>query len=372
VLLKRVLADLAYFALSPSVSKWDLIHSWSKGESPSMTRSICLCFGLWLIAVCLSGDLLAQTEAQPATPTGPITAASSDAHASDSDQPVGAEFPSGKMRQNHTIRIGTGDLLHITVFGAPDLTTEVRVNDAGNITMPLIGSVRLAGLTSDQAQQLIATRLRDGGLLRDPQVAVFEKEYASGGIAVMGEVQKPGIYTLLGERRLYDAISAAGGTTGRAGRAVTITHPAETDKPIIVDMDYKNPSKSAAGDVEIFPGDTVVVSRAGVVYVVGAVARPAGFVMDNNEKMTVLQAVAMAGGAKVTSSLKSAKILRGTPTGMQEIPIPLDKILEAKAEDTPLQAEDILFIPTSVGKAVAIQSAQAAVAVATGLAIYRP
>jgi polysaccharide export outer membrane protein len=133
-----------------------------------------------------------------------------------------------------------------------------------------------------------------------------------------------------------------------------------------------NPSKSPAGNVDVFPGDTVVVSRAGVVYVVGAVNHPAGFVMENNERLTVLQAVALAGGTKVTSSLKGTKILRTTSDGIQEIPIPLNKILEAKAEDPSLKAEDVLFIPNSPGKVAAITGAQAAISVATGLAIYRP
>src|ERR1035441_2028550 len=314
-----------------------MVHFWSKGKLPSMTRSICSYAGLLLIALCLSGILLAQTKVQPATPTGLATVAPSSASASDSDKAAAAESPTGKVHQDHMIRIGTGDLLQITVYGAPDLTTEARVNDAGNITMALIGSVYLAGLTSDQAQQLIATRLRDGGFLRDPQVAVFEKEYASQGIAVMGEVQKPGIYTLFGKRRLYDAISAAGGTTARAGRAVTITHPVEPNKPLIVDMDFMDPSRSPAGNVEVSPGDTVVVSRAGVVYVVG---------------------------------ITGSSILRQTSNGVQEIPIPLNKSLAAKAPDTPLQAEDVLFVPTSMGKSAAITGAQTALALVTGLAIY--
>jgi len=338
-----------------------------------MIRTICLCVGLWMIAVCLAGSLLAQAAPQPAAPTTPVATTPSEGSNTDSENAPTAESGTRKVREDHTIRIGAGDLLHITVYGAPDLATEARVSGAGTITMPLIGSVHVAGLSNDQAEQLIANRLRDGGLIRDPQVSVFEKEYASGGIAVMGEVQKPGIYNLFGERRLLDAISAAGGTTSRAGRAVTITHSSQPDKPIIVDLDYMHPYESPAGNVEVFLGDTVVVSRAGVVYVVGAVARPAGFVMENNEKLTVLQAVALAGGTKSTSSLKGAKILRRTPSGgIEEIPIPLNKILEAKAEDSYLKAEDVLFIPTSPGKVAAITTAQAAVAVATSLAIYRP
>jgi polysaccharide export outer membrane protein len=316
-----------------------------------------------------AASLAAQTAYQPTVPSV------SNAADSAADKKQIEESPNLKVRQipvDRTIRLGPGDLLQISVYGAPDLTMETRVNAAGNITMPLVGSIHVAGLSTDEAQQLLASRLRDAGLVLDPQVNVFAKEYASGGIAVMGEVQRPGIYTLMGERRLYDAISAAGGTSGRAGRAITITHSSDPGKPLIVDLDYANPSKSPAGNIDVFPGDTIVVSRAGVVYVVGAVNHPAGFVMDNNERLTVLQAVALAGGTKVTSSLKGTKIIRTTTDGIQQIPIPLNKILEAKAEDPSLKAEDVLFIPTSPGKVAAITSAQAAISVATGLAIYRP
>ena len=327
------------------------------------------------ILFCLSGRSWAQTDYQPTVPAVSNAESPTGDHTADSAKKQADDSPALKVRpdqKDRTIRLGPGDRLQISVYGAPDLTTEARVNGAGDITMPLVGSVHVAGLSTDEAQQAIASRLRDGGLLNDPQVSVFAKEYANGGIAVMGEVQKPGIYTLMGERRLYDAISAAGGTTSRAGRAVTITHSSDPNESLIVDIDYMNPSKSPAGNVDVFPGDTVVVSRAGVVYVVGAVNHPAGFVMENNERLTVLQAVALAGGTKVTSSLKGTKILRTTPDGIREIPIPLNKILEAKAEDPPLKAEDVLFVPNSPGKVAAITGAQAAISVATGLAIYRP
>jgi polysaccharide export outer membrane protein len=332
------------------------------------------CASLLLTACLLTLSLAAQTSYQPNVSGVSDTAAPASGQTADAVQKPVDDTPALKVRQEHidrTIRLGPGDLLQISVYGAPDLTTEARLNPAGNINLPLIGSIHLAGLSTDQARELIASKLREGGLVVDPQVNVVAKEYANGGIAVMGEVQKPGIYTLPGERKLYDAISAAGGTTNRAGRAVTITHPSEP-KPLIVDLDYANPSKSAAGNVDILPGDTVIVSRAGVVYVVGAVNHPAGFVMENNERLTVLQAVALAGGTKTTSSLKGTKILRTTPDGIQEIPIPLGKILEAKAEDPSLKAEDVLFIPNSPGKVAAITGAQAAISVATGLAIYRP
>ena len=336
-----------------------------------MMRGISLCAGAMLVTSSLSWLGVAQTNLPPSAPVSVVSDPASTSSIGDANRTGNKGRSAERVPQDRTIRIGTGDLLQITVFGVPDLAEEVRVNDAGSVSVPLIGNVHLAGLTSDEAQQLIATRLRDRGLLRDPQVAVFQKEYASQGIAVMGEVQRPGIYNLLGERRLSDAISAAGGTTGRAGRAISITHPNQPDKPIIVDMDYMDPSKSPVGNVTLLPGDTVVVSRAGVVYVVGAVVRPSGFVMENNEKMTVLQAVAMAGGTMTTASLKSTKILRKTPSGdVQEIPIALNKILAAKAQDYPLQAEDVLFVPNSMGKSAALHGAQAALTIATGLAIY--
>src|SRR5215469_7105606 len=243
-------------------------------------------FAVLAIFFCLSGRFWALTTYQPAVPGVSDGATPTNDRTTEADEKQAEDSPSLKVRQDRqdrTIRLGPGDLLQVSVYAAPDLTTEARVNAAGNITMPLIGSVHVAGLSTDQAQELIASKLRDDGLVLDPQVNVFAKEYASGGIAVMGEVQKPGVYTLMGIRRLYDAISAAGGTTSRAGRAVTITHSSDPSKSLIVDIDYMNPSKSPAGNVDVFPGDTVVVSRAGVVYVVGAVNHPAGFVMDNNE-----------------------------------------------------------------------------------------
>jgi polysaccharide export outer membrane protein len=329
-------------------------------------------FAFVIAFLCLSVGVLPQAAEQAITPAESVTVPPGQQRASTITTDSAETSGTTKVHQDRAIRIGVGDLLHITVYGAPDLTTEDRVNGAGTITMPLIGTVHVAGLNTEQAEQLIATRFRDGELVRDPQVFVFQKEFAAGGIAVMGEVQKPGVYTLIGDRRLLDAISVAGGLTPRAGQAVTITHSSEPDKPTIVDLNYFDPSQSPAANVEVFPGDTVVVSRAGVVYVVGAVAKPAGFVMENNQKLTVLQVVALAGGTLRTSSLKGTKILRGTPDGMQEIPIPLNKILQAKALDPYLEAQDILFIPNSPGKQAAITAGQAAVAVATGLAIYRP
>jgi polysaccharide export outer membrane protein len=266
--------------------------------------------------------------------------------------------------------IGAGDLLVVDVYGAPDFNKEVRVADSGNISLPLIGSVQVAGLNVEQAQHLVQSRLAEGGYFTDPQVSVFEKEYATQGISVLGEVQKPGIYPLVGNHVLFDAVSAAGGLTPKAGNTITITHlrnPQESETVILPPNQSFNPSNN----VRVFPGDTVAVSKAGIVYVVGDVHMPSGFVMEN-ARMTILQAIAMAQGTNPTAKVDKAVLIRKDANGPQQIPIPLKKILAAKAPDMQLQAEDIVFIPRSEGKAAARRTLDAIVQAATGAAIYRP
>src|SRR5437773_5787207 len=171
--------------------------------------------------------------------------------------------------------IGSGDLLEISVYGAPDFNRQVRVSDGGEISLPLIGVMKVSGLSVTAAEQLVQRRLIDGGFFNDPQVSIFEREYATQGISVLGEVQKPGIYPLPGARTLFDAISAAGGTTEKAGNQATITHRSHPQQPEVVPLAY-NGGSSVSSNVKVTPGDTVLVSRAGIVYVVGDVRKPAG------------------------------------------------------------------------------------------------
>ncbi len=112
--------------------------------------------------------------------------------------------------------LGPGDEVEITVYGAPDLSEHTRVSAEGNISMPLIGYVRMAGLTSSEAEGAIESQLRQNNILNDPQVSLYVKEYTSGGISVAGEVAKPGVYSALGPHRLFDVLQAAGGLTEKA------------------------------------------------------------------------------------------------------------------------------------------------------------
>jgi len=267
------------------------------------------------------------------------------------------------------ITIGPGDLLKIGVIGAADFDQEVRVAANGDASLALIGPVHLAGLTPEQASQSIRKRLLDGKYFADPQVTVFEKEYATQGVAVLGEVQKPGVYPLIGPHRLFDVLSQAGGTTPKAGELVTVTRQNQPDMPQNVTMS-SDPAKNNAANIEMHPGDTVVVSKAGIVYVVGDVKRPSGFVMESHG-MTVLQAIAMAEGPNSTAALNAAKIIRPSNSGPAEIHIALKKMLQAKAPDVRLQAEDILFVPGSTAKKAGATTLDTIMRVATGVAVYR-
>jgi polysaccharide biosynthesis/export protein len=267
--------------------------------------------------------------------------------------------------------IGSGDLLKVSVFGVNTFDEEVRVSRKGDVSLPLIGNVHVAGLTTDEAQSLIQEKLIDGNFMVHPEVSVFEKEYATQGVAVLGEVQKPGVYPLLGPHRLFDVISLAGGMTPKAGSEVTITHRDHLDQPRIVTLEG-DVAKSNAANVEILPGDTVAVSLAGIIYVVGDVKSPAGVVMPNGTDMTVVKAIAMAGGANPSAALNGGKIIRHTPQGPQEIPIQLKQILSAKAADPKLQPDDIVFVPTSAAKGAAKRGLEAILQTAVGVAIYHP
>ncbi len=257
---------------------------------------------------------------QPVAPT--VNPASSPA-----STPVTSGETVAAPRKNPTVPvIGAGDLLKVSVLGVPESDQEVRVGADGNIYLNFIGAVKVGGQTIEQAQATIAKKLIAGGFFRDPQVSVFAKEYATQGVSVLGEVQKPGVYPLLGARTLFDVLSLAGGTSAKAGKLVSITHRDSPQTPTTVALS-NDASESVHSNIDIFPGDTVVVSRAGVVYVVGDVKKPSGVPMDNGS-MTVLQAMAMAEGQNPTAAMNKSKLIRRTAGGEpQEMPLALGDML---------------------------------------------
>jgi polysaccharide export outer membrane protein len=263
-------------------------------------------------------------------------------------------------------RLGPGDLIEVSVYNVPELVTKARVGTSGDVYLPLIDYVHLSDLTVEEAQALIQKRLEDGGFVHNAHVTIFLDESASQGVTILGDVMKPGIYPALGNRKLYDLISAAGGFTASAGRNVSVIRHSQA-APITVHLP-RNLADDVQDNIEIMPGDTITVPRAPIIYVVGDVGHPAGFLVDNGS-LTVLQALALAGGTNHTAKMGGARIIRKGPTGMTETRVPLKKMLEAKVPDVNLQADDILFVPLSGARVAAGTSFNAAISLATGLAI---
>src|SRR5438270_7907010 len=266
------------------------------------------------------------------------------------------------------LQVSSGDLLDVSVYGVPDLTQRVRVSNAGDAYFPLLGSVHLEGLTIEDAQSAVEKKLVDGGIMKFPHVTIFVAEYASG-VSMLGLVQHPGIYPVLGTRRLFDMISAAGGLAPGAGRLVTVTHKQDPMNPIIITM-TGDPKLSAQNNIEVKQGDTIEVSRAGVVYVVGEVQRASGLIMDQGQSLSVMKAVALSGGTTRIAALDKAKIIRKDEKGNPvEVAVQLKQMFAGKAPDVDLVAEDILFIPTSAGKNAAFRSMEAIMQMVTGVSV---
>jgi len=318
---------------------------------------------LWLLILQIAifslfgASVLAQTPAASAPQSSKPADEASTNSAGTAHHPVA----------NSNAKLGAGDLVEVNVFGAPDLSTKARISGAGELYLPLINYLHVAGLSTDEAQELIQKRLADGGFVLSPHVSIFVDESASQAVTVVGEVNHPGEYAAIGDRRLFDILSAAGGLTEKAGRVVTIEHRDDPSHKVVLQLSA-NLTEDTQSNVEVEPGDTIVVSRAGIVYVVGDVQRPSGFVMEDNS-LSVLKALALAGGSTRTSALNKTKILRQTAHGVEEIPVPLKKILYAKVPDVAMMKGDVLFIPGSSAKAAAYRTADAAVSMSTALAV---
>jgi len=302
-----------------------------------------------LIVALVFGALL---QVAPAQNTDPAQAASRPGGAKSKasevvSQPVVALSDQSASAQSVSSApvLGPGDEVEVTVYGAPDLSGRTRVGTNGNISMPLVGYVHVAGLSSSEAEEVLESQLRQNHVVNNPQVSVYVKEYTSSGISVAGQVSKPGVYSALGPHRLFDILQAAGGLTEKAASTVTISHRGGAN-PITVELP-KDPGELSRVNVELFPGDTMVVPSAGIVYVLGEVNKPGGYVLNSTGGVTVLRVVAAAGGPTHTAAVGGTKMIRRTPNGLQEVPVALKDLLRAKIADIPLQADDILYVPSS-------------------------
>jgi polysaccharide export outer membrane protein len=251
------------------------------------------------------------------------------------------------------LRLSPGFLLAMEVYDTPELSSELRVDPSGNVTIPLIGKVHVQGETVPEAAAAIQKLLLDGKILNNPQVTINILQYAAENVTVVGEVHNPGRLQLLAPHTLAEVIAEAGGETEYAGSSVDVLR-LDAGTPRTTTIHYsRNNAESDTSQFMVMPGDTLTVRRAGVVYVLGAVNRPGGYLMQENGDLNVTQAIALAWGTGLQASVGTIRLIRKVPDGkVLEIDIPLGEIQKGKQAPPRLQAEDVLYVPVSKFKMV--------------------
>ena len=245
------------------------------------------------------------------------------------------------------IHLEPGDLVAVHIFGSVNYAPTVRVNLDGSMQLPLIGSVSVKGLTLDQSENLVAERLRSGGMYRDPQVTLQVMESATQVVTVTGEAHA--IIPVSGVRHLLEILAAAGGLPPSASHTITIDRPG-APQPIVVEL-ATDPLRSAASNVAVYPGDTIVVARVGVVYLLGEFKNPGAIPIEQNSPLTLLEAASLGGGPLFDGRYSDLRIIRTVNRQRTLVPVDIKKVMRGKAPDPILQADDILYLPTSAAKA---------------------
>ena len=333
-----------------------------------MSRSLFVV--VWLLTTAAAGAAAASQKPaiDPASPsTAPGQPDPAVTHADDPTAPAAAPLHDGGHR------LGPHDVVAVAVLQAPELNTSARVSEQGDVSLPLLGPVRASGLTTTELETSIQTQLR-AKYIRDPHVTVRLTELHSQPVSLMGAVKRPGTYQLQGAGTLLEALALAGGLADDAGdmarvqrgraRASLASSGQDTGcaagdagrcQPIVeVDLKALLASRDPALNVAVGPGDVIAVQSAAVVYVVGAIGKPGSFYVRGNDHVTVLRALALAGGVTPLAATHDAVVLRDTPQGTRvEIAVDLDAVLKGRAPDVPLEAQDVLFVPTSGAKVAA-------------------
>jgi polysaccharide export outer membrane protein len=283
--------------------------------------------------------------------------------------------------------LGPDDQILIRALDPEQISGKpVLIETNGYISLPMVGRVRAAGLTVQQLEAEIVSRLKR--YIREPQASVSVAEFGSQPVSVVGAVGNPGVVQLRGHKTLLEVISQAGGLKNEAGNSITVTRRRENgpiplpsalpdssgefsvaEVSIKSIMEGRNPQEN----IQVRPKDVITVPRAEFIYVIGAVRRPGGFVLNEREHISVLQALSLAEGLDRVASAGNARILRSSDSAATrtEIPVDLNKILAGKTGDVPLLANDVLFIPNSMAKNATLRSIEAAIQVGTGVAIWR-
>jgi polysaccharide export outer membrane protein len=273
-----------------------------------------------LLAVCTGGAVAQQ---------GPVPRTAS---------PQPSAPPSAEQRDDYAM--GAGDVIRVQVFQNPDLTTEARVSEGGMISYPLLGAIRVGGLSPTAVERLIAERLKSGNFLQNPQVTVNIVNFRSQQVSVLGNVNRPGRYPLeTTGMRLTEVLSLAGGVTPTgADEVVLVTRRGGAAQRIEVDLVELFASGDVSKDPALVAGDVLYVNRAPNYFIYGQVNRPGMYTLERG--MTVAQAIAKGGGLTLRGSDRGVRVQRRL--GNQSV-----QTLEPKLED-PIRPDDLLFIRESI------------------------
>jgi len=267
-----------------------------------------------------------------------------------------------------SLLIGPGDLIQVNVMDTPEMEQQVRVTDDGSAQLAYIGSIHVAGRTPAAAAAAIQAALIEKKVMRQPEVTVKLQELATQDVSVLGQVHSPGTYSITTPQTILKILSQAGGLTEGADRHVTIKRHTSGEQ---LTYYVSNDSDQALANVAmVYPGDTILVQRAPTVYVMGDVNRPGGYVIaTNDDRLSVMQVIAMAGSANKTSMTSRVRLIRKTEHGDVELPVRLDLIEKGKQPDIMLQSNDIVYVPFSWMKNVAIGSSSVGASTASA-ALY--
>ena len=266
----------------------------------------------------------------------------------------------------NSLLISPGDNLHITVLDMPEMEQSARVTDAGDVPVQGVGNVRVVNMSPAEAASAIHDRYLSSHFLNHPMVSVVVDQYATQEVTLIGEIKSPGAYPIATPRPILDVIALGGGLTEFADREILVERHGDQTNPIRYSV--SNDAQQAIKDqVLVNPGDTVVVAKAGIVYVLGDVNRPGGYTMNNNEsKLSLLEALANAGGAAKTAKLGHARLIRNHT----ETEISLGDIEKGKRPDFAMVPGDILYVPFSYAKNLVIASTGGIVSAAGTAAVY--
>jgi polysaccharide export outer membrane protein len=341
---------------------------------------------LILLSFCFQGLTLVPALAQAVVPADGRVGVPMNAPIPSTAVDAAAASPSAAPANVTSYVLGPEDQITVLVFAANDIPNKpVQIDNDGTVTLPMIGQVHAAGLTVEQLQANLVTAYKK--YFKDPQVTVQVNDFRSQPVSVAGNVTTPGVVQLRGNRNLMEVIGQAGGLRADAGDSVLITRNL-SEGPIPVSGSFTDPTgkysvahinirsimsgKNPEANIQIKPHDVITVPRARLFYVLGNVGRPGGYVMTENETMSVTQAIALAGGWNKTAALSSARILRadGGPT-RQQISANIKKIMENKAPDLQMRPDDILYIPNSMTKVIGARGAEEGVSLGTGVLIWR-